>query len=176
MEDVARDRIAAAVNMLRPDWPVPSLRTLLGKPELANRPARDVAVALTWVACDPRTETPARVLLAGAWWRAANANGERTPSHLTMAQGCHCGRPLHEPDEDCPDPGRWRVHPTARRSGKTAAQEAARSAYQAARAQAQAAGEKTHDHRCSDACAGSPEHLAAMDADAWTQIHEAESS
>lgn len=108
MDDVARDRIAAAVNMLRPDWPVASLRTLMGKPELRNRPARDVAVAMTWVACDPRSETPARVLLAGAWWRAANANAEKTPGHLTMAQGCHCGRPLHAPDEDCQDPGRSR--------------------------------------------------------------------
>ena len=108
MDDNQRDRIAAAVNMLRPEWPVASLKTLMGKPELRNRPPRDVAVALTWVACDPRSETPARVLLAGAWWRAAAGGGERTPSHLTMAQGCHCGRALHEPDDDCPDPGRYR--------------------------------------------------------------------
>lgn len=32
-----------------------------------------------------------------------------------------------------------------------------------------------HGHWCSDACAASEEHMAAMDCDAWEQIAEPES-
>lgn len=128
MDPVIRDRIAAAVNMLRPDWPAASLRTLLDKPELRNRPARDVAVALTWVACDPRSQTPARVLLAGVWWRAAGVAGERVQGGVTMDQGCHCGRPLHDPDDDCPDPGRYRRNLGDREAGYALARAALTSA------------------------------------------------
>jgi hypothetical protein len=63
-------RIAAMANALRPDWPVPSLVTLLSKPGLVNRSRRDAAVALTWVACDSASKTPARVLESGPWWTA----------------------------------------------------------------------------------------------------------
>lgn len=65
-------RIAAAISDLRPDWPAASLRTLLKSPELKNRPRRDVAVALAWVACESETQTPKRVLESGPWWRAAS--------------------------------------------------------------------------------------------------------
>lgn len=65
-------RLAAAINALRPDWPLASLSTWI-RTSLAERAYRDAAVALTWVACDPQSETPARVLEAGPWWRAAQA-------------------------------------------------------------------------------------------------------
>src|SRR5690349_10108331 len=68
------ERIAAAINSLRPDWPTASLRTLIAD-KLNNRTRRDVAVALAWVACESTTKTPARVLEAGPWWQAANAEG-----------------------------------------------------------------------------------------------------
>ena len=64
-------RIAAAISDLRPDWPAASIRTLLKSPELKSKPRRDVAVALTWVACEVDTKTPKRVLESGPWWRAA---------------------------------------------------------------------------------------------------------
>lgn len=68
------DRIAAAISQLRPDWPAASIATLIHRhPDLAARPRRDVAVALAWVACQAETATPARVLEAGPWWRATNA-------------------------------------------------------------------------------------------------------
>lgn len=83
MNETEIARIAAATNALRPDWPIPSIITLLGRPELANRPRRDVAVALTWVACESDTKTPARVISAGPWWNAAAVEGgsaqPRTP-------------------------------------------------------------------------------------------------
>lgn len=70
------ERLAAAVNAMRPDWPVTSVMTFLSKPEVSGRAYRDVAVALTWVAADPLTQTPARLLEAGPWWRATQAQGD----------------------------------------------------------------------------------------------------
>lgn len=67
-------RIASAVNQLRPDWPTSSIATLVTS-KLGSRTRRDVAVALTWVACDSASKTPARVLEAGPWWQAVNAEG-----------------------------------------------------------------------------------------------------
>lgn len=75
MNENERDRIAAAVHQLRPDWPAPSLRTLLDRPALKDRPRRDVAVALAWVACDSKSQTPARVIEPGPWWQAAAIEG-----------------------------------------------------------------------------------------------------
>jgi hypothetical protein len=87
------DRIAAAMNQLRPDWPVKSLRTLLTRPELASRARRDVTVALAWVACESGTSSPARVIEAGPWWRAAGIEGTLTNRHPKPADACHrCGR------------------------------------------------------------------------------------
>ena len=74
------ERIAAAVNVLRPDWPTSSLRTFIAS-RLGSRPRRDVAVALVWVACEPATTTPARVLEIGPWWQAAAADGTTVPRH-----------------------------------------------------------------------------------------------
>jgi len=93
MIDHEIDRIAAAINRLRPDWPAASLRTLLSGPALRDRPRRDVAVAMTWVACDSATLTPARILEAGPWWKAAAVESpEGTYRHPPRA-----GR-----DDECP--------------------------------------------------------------------------
>jgi len=73
-------RLAHALNELRPDWPVSSLTTWLTR-HMSNRPYRDAAVALVWVAVDtkldgsPATERPARVLEPGPWWQAAAMGG-----------------------------------------------------------------------------------------------------
>ena len=88
-------RIAAAVNCLRPDWPIASLKTLLGRPELVHRPRRDAAVALTWIACESDTKTPARVIEAGPWWKASAAEGGEdrrwSPPKSNEACGKHPG-------------------------------------------------------------------------------------
>ncbi|MBS44109.1 MAG: hypothetical protein CMH83_13280 [Nocardioides sp.] len=73
MNDYEADRIAAAIGVMRPDWPVPSVRTLI-RERLQDRPRRDVAVALAWIASDSATKTPARVLESGPWWLAAAAD------------------------------------------------------------------------------------------------------
>ena len=98
MNDHEKDRIAAAFNQLRPDWPTKSIRTLLDRDTLAGRPRRDVVVALGWIACETNTATPARVLESGPWWRAAATEG--TSAHfapLKPEQRCKtCGK--SEPD------------------------------------------------------------------------------
>lgn len=97
-------RIAAAISDLRPDWPAASIRSLLKRPELKNKPRRDVAVALVWVACEADTKTPARVIEAGPWWKAANAESAGT----TIA---HTGRTVGraaDPHEVCGICDMWR--------------------------------------------------------------------
>ncbi len=68
------DRLAAMGNSLRPDWPIPSLKTFLTK-NLQWRAYGDVAVALAWVASKTDTDTP-RLLLEqkSACWKAALAD------------------------------------------------------------------------------------------------------
>jgi hypothetical protein len=65
-------RLAAAVNLLRPDWPTASLQTYLASSH-AQRPIHDLAVALVFVATDPATKTPKRLGENGPWWHATRA-------------------------------------------------------------------------------------------------------
>lgn len=108
MNDNELRRLAHAINEHRPDWPIASLRTFIGK-NLSNRTYRDASVALTWIACDmkpdgsPASSTPKRVLEAGPWWQAAviggDANGGR-PNPPKRAEQCtRCGGML--PDCAC---------------------------------------------------------------------------
>ena len=81
MNHEAIQRIAGAVNVLRPEWPVASLITVLSDPELARRSATQVMVAMSVVACDRESRTPARVKEAGPWWKGAfAATGEEPPT------------------------------------------------------------------------------------------------
>lgn len=66
------DRIAAAMNALRPDWPVRSLVTFLSRHHAA-RPYRDLAIAAVAVATDTRTTSPNLLNEHGGWWTAAQA-------------------------------------------------------------------------------------------------------
>lgn len=90
MNEHEAGRIAAAMNQARPDWPLRQLATLLKDERIANRPRRDVFVALAWVASEPNSASPYRVLEAGPWWRAAgvegSANGRKTGPICV-----HCG-------------------------------------------------------------------------------------
>ena len=84
-------RIAAAVNMLRPEWPIPSLITFLST-DLGHRAFRDVAVAMAWIACEPETRTPKRALEAGPWWATLAGNGDRPVVVADMGDLCHTCR------------------------------------------------------------------------------------
>ena len=76
-------RLAAMAGALRPDWPVKSLLTFIST-QLADRTYREAAVALTWVATDPETATPRRVLEAGPWWNATRAHAATVSVIPTM--------------------------------------------------------------------------------------------
>lgn len=70
MEKQHAQKIGQVINTLRPDWPTPSLVTLiLGNH--AHRAPQEVLIALTVVALDPATKTPARINAHGRWWEAA---------------------------------------------------------------------------------------------------------
>lgn len=117
MNDHEAERIAAAMHAARPDWPTSSLLTLIRK-NLIDRPRRDVFVALAWVASEPATSSPARVLGLGPWWKAAGIEGNATRREvLNPAERCgicserqdRCRAIWHddhafEPDTK-PDPG-----------------------------------------------------------------------
>jgi hypothetical protein len=70
-------RLAAMAHALRADWPLRSLVTFIER-DLAARAFRDIAVALAYVACEPNSATPKRLLEAGPWWRAASAPSDQT--------------------------------------------------------------------------------------------------
>jgi hypothetical protein len=99
------ERLAQAVNAFRPDWPIKSLLTFIGR-ELIGRPFQDVAVALVWVATDPRTQTPKRVLEAGPWWRPVDDRPSGTPTPSRPRCPDHPGQPL-----DCPTCAEARLSP-----------------------------------------------------------------
>lgn len=104
MNEAQIKRLAMAVSDLRPDWLGSSLTTFITR-HLAKRPYRDVAVALTWVATDmnpdgtPVTDTPARVLENGPWWRAATVEHpeQLLGKNPTAATACRvCGRHVEQ--------------------------------------------------------------------------------
>lgn len=90
-------RLAAAINFLRPDWPAPSIRTLIVTRH-RDRPLHDLAVALAYVATDCASRTPARINEPGPWWQVTaapvNSPADRRPC-------IRCSRP-HPDDEHCP--------------------------------------------------------------------------
>jgi hypothetical protein len=94
------ERISAAMHALRPDWPMASLKTFIAK-NLADRPRRDVTVALAWIACESATATPKRVLEAGPWWRATAVDGSSAPRNVWpddahRCRTCNLNRPEHD--------------------------------------------------------------------------------
>ena len=91
------DRLAAMGNALRADWPVRSLRTHLAKNH-ATRAYRDLAVALAWIAADPQTQTPARLIEAGPWWKATAVDAP-TVTHPVV----HCPEHRQHRAWNCPD-------------------------------------------------------------------------
>lgn len=103
MNETEKQRLAHALNELRPDWPISSLTTFIAK-HFARKPYRDAAVALVWVAVDskpdgtPASETPKRVLEAGPWHRAVliDSPGARTAVPPKREESClTCGRHLN---------------------------------------------------------------------------------
>ena len=90
------ERLAAMANALRPGWPVKSLTTFIVN-ELTRRTYREVAIALAWVATDPATDTPKRMLEAGPWWNASRAQAATVSVVVTR-----CGEHPEHPAARCP--------------------------------------------------------------------------
>lgn len=80
MNQTETQRLAHAINELRPTWPISSLASFISR-NLASRNYRDAAVALVFVALDADaagnyvSQTPKRVLERGPWWKAAEVSG-----------------------------------------------------------------------------------------------------
>lgn len=91
-------RLAAAINLLRPEWPAESLRTFIAR-NLGNRPYLDAAVALTYVACDPDSTTPGRVMQDGPWWFVGKYDEPPRPK-----PPCNQCREWHPGEDRCPPP------------------------------------------------------------------------
>ena len=70
------EHIADAITAIRPDWLRTSLLTILGRHQ--HRSARDVHLAMVWIAYDPETKTPGRIDADGPWWGAARTAGVPT--------------------------------------------------------------------------------------------------
>jgi len=83
-------RIAQAMNAVRPDWRVTSLVTFLTRHH-AGRPYRDLAIAAVAVATDTRTQTPELLNQHGPWWVAAQA----AFAHVDDHRFTRCPEPGH---------------------------------------------------------------------------------
>lgn len=88
------ERLAAAGNALRPDWPIRSLVTTLRRHE--HRAYLDVAVALTWIATDPATQTPGRLDELGPWWAATTRLTDPSRDAIPGRTETRCPQPGHE--------------------------------------------------------------------------------
>ncbi len=116
------ERLAAMANALRPDWPVKSLATFIGN-ELTRRTYREVAIALAWVATDPATDTPKRMLEAGPWWNASRAQAATVSVVVTR-----CGDHPEHPAARCPACEEANRGEVDHQAGVAAVREALRSA------------------------------------------------
>lgn len=87
-------RIAKAMNALRPDWRVDSLVTFL-QANHGTRPYRDLATAAAVVATDPGTKTPELLNRHGAWWSAAQAAFASGATAVTNYRFERCPIPGH---------------------------------------------------------------------------------
>ena len=97
-------RIAGAMNALRPDWRVSSLTTFLTDHCYA-RSYRALSIAAVAVATDPKCTTPNLLTQDGPWWAGAfQASGEREFSE----------RPSDPSWPFCPIPGHPRIKPGAK--------------------------------------------------------------
>lgn len=76
------DRAAVAIHGLRPDWPASSLRTFIMN-NLAAYGYRDAVLALAWIATDPNTRKPGRVLEPGPWWDTSRRSTDPLPEPPT---------------------------------------------------------------------------------------------
>lgn len=95
------DRIASAIQVVRPDWNHPQLMGVLAKDEIRQRRTYvDTFHAMLSIALDDATRQPTRVLEPGPWWRVAPVERGATAALRTPA------------DDDCRECGQPAAHPS----------------------------------------------------------------
>lgn len=124
-------RIARAINLIRPDWPVPSLETFIRRHE--HMAPVDLHLQLVYVAHDPKTTTPARIDQHGPWKYLLTGPREQTVTYrYTDPRDC---RTCNQPESKCTRDGHEyapafngldRATPDQRAAVKAAAQQLAR--------------------------------------------------
>lgn len=67
------ERIAAVVNLVRPEWRTGLIMTVLGDERIINRTYADVMVAFVAMAVDPTSKKPGRIHEPGRWWLTVSA-------------------------------------------------------------------------------------------------------
>ena len=98
MDTTERDRLAAAIVGLRPDWAsggfdrLRSMRSFITD-NLMTMTYRDAALQLVAVAVDPKTETPGRLLHDGPWRQLTRIDhaDARPPAYVKRGRICECG-------------------------------------------------------------------------------------
>lgn len=90
------ERLAHMTHALRPDWPTKSLLTFI-RSEMTNHTYREAAISLAWIATDPDTRTPKRVLEQGPW-----VNATRAEAPTVSVIPTRCGEHPTRLARDCP--------------------------------------------------------------------------
>ena len=98
-EDAAR--IADAITVLRPTWTQNRLMALMANPAIrARRQPKDVAAAFAWIALDPDTREPTRILESGPWWGTADVAAATTGPTYRYTNPRDCGI-CNKPEAEC---------------------------------------------------------------------------
>lgn len=88
MNKTEAERIAAATNIIRPDWSPKLLMTVLADDRMIRRPYADALLALIACGLDDQTKRPGRVHEKGPWWSVVTAvSGQQGPAHRAHAPG-----------------------------------------------------------------------------------------
>ena len=93
MDSQEAARIGAAINALRPDWPARSIAKVITT-RMDKRAPVDVALALTWVAFEADSNTPARAAENGPWW-SLTTPGSTAPTVTATPCPAHPAHPAH---------------------------------------------------------------------------------
>lgn len=88
------ERIAASINILRPDWATGLVMAVLGDERCIRRGYADLAITMTCVAVDPASKKPGRIHESGPWWNASLATSPRPEvKAITHADCAICFQP-----------------------------------------------------------------------------------
>jgi hypothetical protein len=88
MNKTEAERIAAATNVIRPDWSPKLLMTVLADDRMIRRPYADALLALVACALDDQTKRPGRVHEKGAWWSVVTVvSGQQGPAYREIKPG-----------------------------------------------------------------------------------------